>query len=402
MSPCALAAIDRRLEDAHRLWHRAAENYFDPEEFRVNAQLLIQTLRTVTFILQSSKSKIPDFEAWYAPWQQRFKDDPLMYWAKEARNKIEKQGDLASKSFIRAEIVASYLGGPSLEVEAHLFDDPSALFRVIPKEVLRKQVFKHGVLRIERRWVANDLPEYELLDALAHTYGRLSALVHDAHRQAGLSVDDLELAGRLPCMIGHSEPRALLISLATGDKLELKQEPVEIDFAQVEQRYGTPPDLRNADTVESLTKLLFNNARRLFLMDGYHESLIFFLRGRQIVDVVRFEPENRQQKYLLMRQMAHEAVRRSADGVALIGEVWTAEKTADPFEYPSDLQEGRGEGLSLMLATKGGRTLHLSAVIGRDGGQVRLGETTEEAASPMMFAPFYEVWGVSPPWAASS
>jgi hypothetical protein len=35
--------------------------------------------------------------------------------------------------------------------------------------------------------VENTLPGHELLDALAIAYGKIAELVHDAHRQIGLS-----------------------------------------------------------------------------------------------------------------------------------------------------------------------------------------------------------------------
>ena len=57
---CPLAAVDRRLQDAHRLWHQAEESYFDPDGFRIAAQNTVQTLRTVTFILQKHKRLVPD------------------------------------------------------------------------------------------------------------------------------------------------------------------------------------------------------------------------------------------------------------------------------------------------------------------------------------------------------
>ena len=58
---CPLAAVDRRLEDAHELWHQAENSYFDPNAFRLAAQNTVQTLRTVTFILQNHKHIIPSF-----------------------------------------------------------------------------------------------------------------------------------------------------------------------------------------------------------------------------------------------------------------------------------------------------------------------------------------------------
>ena len=64
---CPLAAVDQRLDDLHRLWHQAADAYFDPDAFRVAIQSAIQTMRSVTFILQKNKAIIPDFDRWQLP-----------------------------------------------------------------------------------------------------------------------------------------------------------------------------------------------------------------------------------------------------------------------------------------------------------------------------------------------
>ncbi len=50
----------------------------------------IQSLRSVTFVLQSVKSMIQGFESWYEGWQEKMRADPILTWAKNARNKIEK------------------------------------------------------------------------------------------------------------------------------------------------------------------------------------------------------------------------------------------------------------------------------------------------------------------------
>ena len=86
------------MEDAHRLWHHALESYFDPEAFRVALQNCIQTLRTVTWLLQNNKRHIPNFDAWYSAWQDKMRADNVMRWLVNSRNKIEKQGDLGTHS----------------------------------------------------------------------------------------------------------------------------------------------------------------------------------------------------------------------------------------------------------------------------------------------------------------
>lgn len=112
---CPLAAVDRRLSDLHRFWHQAERAYFDPDEFRVAIQAAIQTARQVSFVLQKNKNVIPDFEKWYAGRQKMLTAIPLMRWMVEARNRIEKEGDLEAHSFVSAEIVASHLDeGPKI------------------------------------------------------------------------------------------------------------------------------------------------------------------------------------------------------------------------------------------------------------------------------------------------
>ncbi len=72
-SQCPLAGVDRRLEDVHQHWHQAEQAYFYPDRFRVAIQTAIQTLRTVTFILQNKKQDIPEFDAWYGEWQEKLR-----------------------------------------------------------------------------------------------------------------------------------------------------------------------------------------------------------------------------------------------------------------------------------------------------------------------------------------
>lgn len=119
----------------------------------------------------------PDFDVWYEGWRKRLRADPLMRWMVDARNKIEKEGDLQAHSFVRAEIIASYLdAGPRIDLSARLFEAPLRLLKSIPDTGVGEHICKHGTLRIQRRWVENTLPHYELLDAVAIAYGRLSDL----------------------------------------------------------------------------------------------------------------------------------------------------------------------------------------------------------------------------------
>jgi hypothetical protein len=403
--------VDRRLEDVHRQWHAAENAYFDPEGFRVAIQTAIQTLRTVTFILQSNKGLISSFDSWYQEWRDRLGSDQLMRWMVDARNRIEKQGDLEAHSFVRAEIVASYLNeGPIIEVPANLFDTPAALLRNIPQSALGEHIRKTGTLRVQRRWIENTLPGRELLDAVAVAYGRIAELVGDAHREIGLElpitkdIDSGEIypvgrGGRLPCMIGHSDVRTLNISISNGARIELSTESITIDREAAEkaaERYALNPkdvfDL-SGDT-EKVLESLFSTARKMTEADGHHVTVLFLMREGKPVRIAAITFENQGEKYLVMRNPAHEAAKLEADAAIMIGEGWRARADPNqPYMHAADATD-REEYLVATLVRKIGSPVHLMAKFARHGKRVSLDETTiERDGAHFMFGPFYEAWG---------
>ena len=410
---CPLEPVHKRLEDLHRQWHAAADAYFDPEAFRVAIQTAIQTSRTVSFILQSNKRVFPDFDAWYGPWQQKFKDDPLMRWMVEARNKIEKQGDLEARSVVRAEIVASYLNDEvkRVEVPAALWDAPLQLVKNIPQNDLGEHIRKQGIVRIQRRWVENSLPDCELLDAVATTHGRLSQLLSNAHKTLGLREpettntetgqvygDELR-EGRLPCMIGHSDLRTLDVWLADGRPVELVSTHETIDRAQAEKaakRYGTDPSKAFAGgDIETIFKNMFEHqARKVFLNDGYHRNIVMLFKGKKLVDLRELRIDEHGQKYLMMRKLADEVIKHGADAAIMISEVWRS--VYDPqHKYRRSVDApDRKEALTATLARSAGDPIELMAEIEREGDVVSLGETVEHrGGAHFMFAPLYVAWG---------
>lgn len=408
---CPLAAVDRRLEDLHRQWHEAEDAYFDPDRFRVAIQSAIQTLRTVTFILQSNKRLIPNFASWYQEWQDRLRADPLMRWMADARNKIEKQGDLEAHSYIRAEIVASFLPeGPVIQVPAKLFDSIIALIKSIPQSELGDHIRESGTLRIQRRWIENTLPKFELLDAVAIAYGRIAELVQDAHRVMGLKIPlttDTKTGkeypegrqGRLPCMIGHGDMRTGNFSLKDGTAKEYSTECIDYDEAAGEEsakRYGIQAKevFGNTQDNEQVLESLFKTARKMTETDGHHLTILFLLKGGKPVRIIRVEFENRGDKYLIMRSLAHDVIKLDADAAILIGESWSAPAdTIRPYMFAVDSPE-RVECLGATLVRKEGAPVYLEARFTRSDKTVTLGDTNRmEGGAHYMFASFYEAWG---------
>lgn len=409
---CVLGAVDKRLSDVHDFWHQAEANYFEPDAFRIAIQSAIQTLRSVTFVLQSNKSKIPNFDDWYEKWRIKLGADDLMKWMVEARNKIEKQGDLDSHSYVRAELIASYLEeGPSMDVPADLSWNVHTVINKIPSGALGDHIRENGVIRIEPRWVVNDLPQHELMDAVAIAFGRISELVQDAHRQLNISIPPSKagVGKPLECMIRHNERRSTLFSVKTGLPIEIQNKVIRADpksMKEAAKRYG-PFDLgtKNFATNIALAKAYFEIARKVFLTDGYHEALLFLLKDKKIIALRGHRAETAGEKYTLMRSHANEAARIGADAVFTIDEAWIARpEDLKPYERPSQ-SKSRREILSLLLLEKGGQPYSLSAEILRDEKALSLTETEEEFnGSAFMFAPFLEAWGQVTPdeWISAS
>ena len=410
---CPLAVIDRRLEDVHNFWHQAEKNYFEPDAFRVAIQAAIQTARTVTFVLQKNKNLIPDFDKWYSNWQEKLGSNKIMRWMLDARNRIEKEGDLEAHSFINAEIVASHLNeGLSIQVPAKLFDAPLTLLKSIPSSAFGEHIKRNGILRIRRRWIENGLPDHEMLEAVASAYGQLSRLIHDAHCKMGINppvatntdnnerfpkVDD---DGRLPCMIGHEDLRTLDIWLKTGKPLEFEkiQQPANIsDPLEPQKRYGFDPRDMYASSghPHDHARTLFVGARKIFEIDGHHSTILIFLRdGKPATGPYELRPGEHGHKYIMMRKLAHEANRIGADAVALIGEAWAAPyDPSHPYRRAADSSD-RYEELTLTVVSKAEEPIYLAAKIERIDKKALLGQTHEHiGGAHFAFAAFYEIWG---------
>ena len=135
-------------------------------------------------------------------------------------------------------------------------------------------------------------------------------------------------------------------------------------------------------------------ARAVFVRDGYHRSILLLLRDRRLIKPIEIRPQNVQQKYLMMRQLADEVVKSGADAAVLIGEVWLSRaEELKPYERPAD-STTRTEALSLDMVSKTGEPIDFLARITREGKTISLGDTEEgSVAASFEFASFYQAWG---------
>lgn len=235
-------------------------------------------------------------------------------------------------------------------------------------------------------------------------------MLDDAHLQMGLekthtknietgeSFDSKAMGGRLPCMIGHSDARTLNVWIADGSPIEVSGKSLTVSREEAEEasrRYGIEPKgiFGDGESGDATLKGLFMVAMKMFLKDKYHDTTLFLLNGSNIIELSQIAPFEHGEKYLLMRHIAHQVVRKGADGVILIGEVWMAPfSDANPYRRAAEAPD-KEEALVATLVTKYGEPKQWAAFIRRVGERVSLDSPTlQEGVAPFIFAPCYEAW----------
>lgn len=333
--------------------------------------------------------------------------DPIMVWAKNARNVIEKEGDLETHSQVRATIIASYIGGPETGwVPQMLFASPAQILRAVPKKFLIPHIVEHGTLLIERRWVDSELPDVEILEALAHVYGNFCDMTVSLFNRLGLKAPPSVAHGR-PSTWGdaHAMDRAIYLSMRDGSVRgyryirSIRQMSVH-EQQKIARRYNINDSGKRfleAKTFQDVAAAYFQHARVAMLRDGYHMSLALFLRGNAVASLIDTTHPDRASRYIIMRDLAKLTKIAGANGVILIGEVWTASKDDIPKSGFAVDAPNREEGLMLNAANSKGETISFYAKVKRRrfSNKVKsLSETEDDRGDvPFLLYPFMKEWG---------
>lgn len=421
-----MVSAHTRLRQAHDLWHRAAESYPDPDEFVLQINQLITTLRQVTFMLQKQKDKIEDFDSWYEEdWRTRMKGDPLMVWLHDARTTIEKVGDLDLCSTARVEVIADWLDGPYSVFEVPPHVGPAAIAEELADSDLPDRVRREGLLKVERRWVSSDLPDYELTDVCAHGYGVMATILSEAHQRLGIQMQtfggethksrhhrQVQAGGKLPCMEMSRADRTAYVHLDSKGLIELETVERQASFTEAEiarfeetsQAMLVDPDKALSFTADQdpidVARQVSIYACRVCAHDGFHRPTTLLLDSENnVISITARDFRDQAEKYLSFRSLADDVRREGADTVIHVGEVWEARISKDdlsPDMVRASERQDRQEALAVMVATVDGRERTFSTPIARrSDGAIVLGSTREgkeEGAINASFLPVKKVW----------
>jgi hypothetical protein len=362
--------------DSHIRWHAAADAYMDPESFRINLNSLLESLRSVTFLLQSQKNELPDFDSWYLPARDSMKTDPIMQWSLEARNRIVHQADLEIYSKAVVRLSRDWLNETEsvLDVPPHYTTHQtiSALLASAPQPL-------EGIISIERRWVDVELPDRELLEATRHSYNRIAEVIQVAHKVAGVETcnlttrkpDCVDSQLRIPfqCMHQIDDNRRLVVDLSTMTKYTEEMEILrdgDIPKEVTDAKYGRTPISGNAiERVPQVTEL----AKRMLSVDKELAPVAWLLHGEQTVRIFAVPMPDQRSKLVQMNRVADLVEQSNADGVVFISESWFSPAPAEPTgrrkAEPPAAPQNRGECISVCAVTRDGKSAEMVTIFTR-------------------------------------
>lgn len=323
---------ERRLRDLAHLLRNCGDTYFSPDLFRLNTNQFLQTSRTVTFIIQKNKATIPEFDTWYKTnVLKSWEGDRVMTWAKDARNVIEKEGDLEMQSTLRASVLFSYLSDEDMILETSRKELLKADIDQLCQAALRKLppgIADAAVLKIQRLWVANSLPDCELIYALTYAYSQL-------HRAC------CDLAAHLNSVLDASIPHPTEIDPSTTDVAKVRfikfHKPGIGKHATVRMNasphYEPPPaflrlqeELKAAPKPSSLTEVVAAQAKMAQVTFEHHGNhipmLMLYDKDWKPIDGMSTAFADQADKFLFWRNVADRAFYLKAYAMTWTSEVW--------------------------------------------------------------------------------
>jgi hypothetical protein len=327
-----MLAWERRLRDLSNLLKNCGKTYFKPDLFRQNTNQFLQTSRTVTFIVQKNKADIPEFGQWYKehvldPWRS----DGIMTWARDSRNVIEKEGDLEMHSYLSTSVIFSHIPSQDVIIETpRLYLVQADIDKIVKlaTATLPSSALDSAVLQIERRWVANSLPQHELIFAFTYVYSRLYQMCHALAHHLGGQLDrsipppsNLDpVSNDVACtrFIKLRKPGISRLKTFTVERDPAYEPPAKLDTLAKELNSWTPPTSLD-DLIERATKM----AEFTFEEHGNHLPMLFLFDDKwKQIEFLSTGFGDQADKFLFWRNAAKRVAYLRAAAFIWVSEVW--------------------------------------------------------------------------------
>lgn len=367
---------ERRLKDLSHFLSTCASTYFEPELFRLNLNQFLQISRTVTFIIQKNKNEINGYDNWYpVNVVEKWKNDPLMTWAKDSRNVIEKEGDLEMYSDARATLLFSYIEEQDVEIVGcnEILSINIKKLVQIAKTRIPSGIMDGAVIKSERRWVANTLRDFELLHAITLIYARVYECCQSLGDLVGSPIDTSIPTPKSFDSVRDEKRHVNYIKMKDFTSSKLSYETVSYDSSNIPQkikdracRLGPKGDIISVD---ALVDYYATVAKLTFMEDGYHiPILMFFNSDYKMVDLLSTSFDDQADKFVFWRFAAERARLVNARGFIWVSELWLRNPLSNTNEAIHDMPI-IGEKLQIIGVDSGSNKKSISWNVIRENEQ---------------------------------
>ncbi len=369
-----IAAAVEALEDAHQQWHDAESEYHEPGSFRRHVESLIQTVRNVTFRLQSQRGDgPPDFDRWYSEWQALMREDPVMSWLNESRVEITKRGGLRKTSRVLVKRIESYDDPRSVLLNLPA-DTPTALVVQRAINAIPPKYRPYQAIEVQRRWEADDLPGWELLGAVAYCMRFLTGILRYAFDAshgpfATPPAEYVSSSELLPCLVVTPDMVPSAFAADTGEPyiLEIERRKSAVTPEEAARKYGlsVPGALKGKEfDLEAFGAMVHNTSRTVFKKDGYVIPILFLVKHPHLIRQFVVQYEDKRDKFMMWREFGHIVFHEGFDAFIHTGETWgtTMVDQTTPYVEISELPGKREHIVTTLESATGVRQLWQSEI----------------------------------------
>ena len=439
-SACPVSNSHKRLEDAHSYWHDALAHYGDSNDFERHLNSCLQEMRNFSFLFQSEISGNSIAEAWYEEWRRKFKLEPLLAWLNDSRVTVVHRENLLLHSTAHVRIISTYsdaarelteaISGSSGTAEAkpnpamdYLVDPTLATAKVVEEILARnlpRSIVEQSTVSIERTWVADSLPDKELLWALSFCFGLYMQFMDQAHLFFASEMSECNIAtsrahrlesvriaeagARPACMVTTRSLRTLSVRLADGVVLRgahyFEIQGTENLPADIVTLFGVPKKIElNLGTgpLESMEDII-SQAQRIVLAGYVHETIaILFRKG--VTAVIGIHAEDNADKRGIIQGIAEKCHIEGFDGIVLVGEMWSSPISIqrDGSPLPPANHPDKKEKLFVHAETKSGEIKSvLFEILRKDYASTIIGDRIQNPATDYFnfLEPLRAVWNL--------
>ncbi|RZJ26701.1 MAG: hypothetical protein EOO54_01835 [Haliea sp.] len=187
---CPLPSTHQRCAEAQYFLEQSLLHYHSPQPFLHNLNAFIQSLRNITFMLQSELNHRENFGAWYDAKRAQMRAIPPLKRMVEARNIVVKKNSLLARSKVSCGLFRGRRMKLSMNTEIEPFTDTRVLLTATARFVgdlflggKHEQVGEQA--GVERTWIVAELGDQEVISHCLPALNYMLALVEEAHRFCG-------------------------------------------------------------------------------------------------------------------------------------------------------------------------------------------------------------------------